>query len=128
VADGAGPPRKGPPQERRPPKGRPQALLIIGRILRQRVPLWLVLVGAVVVVIVLLTDLLAADRVDLGPAVDGAVNAELSLTVCNEVVDRRQFNPRTAELAAEDGLLGLGVEQVKVALARVDCGPEAPEG
>ena len=99
-----------------------------GRVLRQPVPLWLVLVGLAVVGVILLTDVLSKASVDLGPALDGAVDAKLSLTVCNEVVDRRQLNPRTAELAVEEGLRGLGVAVAEASLTRVDCGPEAPEG
>ncbi len=80
----------------------------------------------VVAGILLLGSLLSRDSVDLGPGIDGAVDAQLSLTVCNEVVDQRGFNPRTAEIDAERGLRDLGVKQAKVALARIDCGPDSP--
>ena len=103
-----------------------KASAVVTRLVKARVPLPLVLIGVVVAVILLLGSLLSRESVDLGPGVDGAVDAQLSLTVCNEVVDQRGFNPRTAEIDAERGLRDLGVKQVKVALARIDCGPDTP--
>ncbi len=109
-----------------PPGTKAKASAFVGRLLKIRIPLSLVLVGLVLIGAFLLASLLSRDPVDLGPSIDGAVDAQLSLTVCNEVVDQRGFNPRTAELDAESGLRDLGVKQAKVVLARIDCGPDAP--
>ncbi len=100
---------------------------IAARVLTFRLPLWLVLVALFVVAGLFLLMLLSQDEVDLGPGVDGAVEASVSLTLCNETVDRRGINPRTAELELQEGLEDAGAKQVSVEVNRVDCGPEAPQ-
>ncbi len=98
----------------------------IGRwLLSLRVPAWLALAVAVLVAALFTLLLVSEERVDLGSAVDGAVEASVSLTICNETVDRRQMNPRVAELAFEEGLEDLGVKQANVVVMRIDCGADA---
>ena len=70
--------------------------------------------------------LLSQEEVELGRGVDGAVDASVSLTICNETVDRRRINPRTAELELQEGLQEAGVRQANVRVTRVDCGADAP--
>lgn len=96
------------------------------RMLTVRLPLWSVLVMLFVVAGLFLALLLSQDEVDLGPGVDGAVEASVSLTLCNETVDRRGINPRTAELDLQEGLRDAGAKEASVTVNRVDCGPEAP--
>lgn len=97
------------------------------RLLALRIPVWtaLALLGLVGVLVGAL--LLSRDPVDLGPAVDGATEASISVTVCNETVDRRHINPRTAELDLEKGLEALGVQQAQATLTRIDCKPDDPQ-
>lgn len=96
------------------------------RVLGFRIPLWSALVAVGVVLAAFTVLLLARPRVDLGRAIDGAVGAEVALTICNETVDRRGINPRTAELDFQEGLEELGARDVKVTVTRMDCGPDAP--
>ncbi len=123
VADGAGEhdrdattghPR---PHHRSPTVGR--------RLLRLRMPVWL---GVLLVVLVAAgaVALFVSRSVSLGPGVDGAVEVDASLTVCNETVDRRRINPRTAELDFEEGLRELGAKEADVRITRIDCGRQAP--
>ncbi len=99
---------------------------IAGRVLTFRLPLWLVLAMLCAVAAVFLVVLLSQDEVELGPGVDGAVDASVSLTLCNETVDRRGINPRAAELELQEGLQEAGAKQVSVKVNRIDCGPDAP--
>ncbi len=96
------------------------------RVLTLRLPLWSVLVMLLVVTGLFLALLLSQDEVELGEGVDGAVEASVSLTLCNETVDRRGINPRTAELDLQEGLRDAGVQEASVTVNRIDCGPEAP--
>lgn len=68
------------------------------RLLTLKIPLAYVLLVAALVGAVFVVVLVAREPVDLGRAVDDAVEAAVWLTVCNETVDRREINPRTAEL------------------------------
>ncbi len=95
------------------------------RILRARMPVWLAALLVLGTVITFSVVLLTRDSVDLGPAVDGARDARVSLTICNEIVDRREINPRTAELDFENALNDLGARNTDVVIDRVDCGPSA---
>jgi hypothetical protein len=97
------------------------------RLLTLRVPVWSALAVLGLAGLVVAALLFARDPVDLGPAVDGAVEASVSLTICNETVDRRHINPRTAELDLEKGLEALGVRQAEATLTRIDCGPDGPQ-
>lgn len=96
------------------------------RLLTLQIPLSYVLLVAALVGAVFVVVLVAREPVDLGRAVDDAVEASVSLSVCNETVDRREINPRTAELDLQEGLEDLGVKQAKVTLTRLDCGPDGP--
>lgn len=95
------------------------------RLLRLRMPVWL---GILLVVLVAAgaLALFISESVSLGSGVDGAVEVNTSLTVCNETVDRRRINPRAAELDFEEGLRELGAKAADVRITRVDCGPQAP--
>ena len=96
------------------------------RMLTHRIPVWSALVLSALIAGSFLVLLLARDPVDLGRAVDDAVEASVSITVCNETVDRRDMNPRTAELDLQEGLEDAGIKQADVTVTRVDCGPDAP--
>lgn len=96
------------------------------RVFTFRVPVWLVLVMLFVVTGLFLALLFSQDEVDLGQGVDGAVEASVSLTLCNETVDRRGINPRTAELDMQEGLREAGVKEASVTVTRIECGAEAP--
>ncbi len=104
----------------------PGAASAARRVLTFRVPLWVVLVMLFVVAGLLLALVLSRDELDLGEGVDGAVEASVSLTLCNETVDRRGINPRTAELDFQEGLKDAGAKEASVTVTRIDCGPEAP--
>ncbi len=96
-----------------------------GWLLRARMPVWLAVALLMVVAVTFTVVMLTRDEVDLGPAVDGATNARVALTVCNEIVDSREINPRAAELRLERALTDLGARQADVVIDRIDCGPEA---
>lgn len=95
------------------------------RILRARMPVWVTALLVLATVVTFTVVLLTRDSVDLGPAVDGARDARVSLTICNEIVDRRDINPRTAELDFENALKDLGARNADAVVERVDCGPSA---
>lgn len=114
----------GPGGEQRPASAGPTEGLG-GRVLRARMPAWLAAVLVLATLITFSVVLLTRDSVDLGPAVDGARDARVSLTICNEIVDRREINPRTAELDFENALKDLGARSADVVIDRVDCGPSA---
>lgn len=95
------------------------------RLLRIRVPAWLAVL-LVVGVAVAAAALFVSRSVSLGRAVDGARDVQASLTICNETVDRRDINPRQAELDFENGLRELGAKEAKVRVDRIDCGEDAP--
>ncbi len=110
---------------RRRQRGSPESRSLGRRLLLRRMPVWL---GILLVVLVAAGAfaLFVSTSVSLGPAVDGAVDVNASLTVCNETVDRRGVNPRTAELDFEEGLKELGAKAADARITRVDCGPQAP--
>jgi xanthosine utilization system XapX-like protein len=117
-----GPPGNAGATEGFPETASPAAVVL--RLLALRIPVWLALAVVGLVGVFVAGLLLVRDPVDLGPAVDGATEASISLTVCNETVDRRHINPRTAELDLEEGLEELGVQQAEAMLTRIDCGPD----
>lgn len=101
-----------------------RALGALTRVARFRLPLWVTLVVVVAVVVVFSLLLRRSDSVDLGPAVPGARQVYLDLTICNETVDARGINPRQAE----KDLQALFEKQqhvadAKVRIERIDCGP-----
>ena len=95
------------------------------RLLRVRMPAWLA-VPLVVAVAAVAVAVFVSRSVSLGRAVDGARDVQASLTICNETVDRRQINPRQAELDFENGLRELGAKEANVRVERIDCGEQAP--
>ena len=99
------------------------------RVMSVRVPLWSALAMVIVVAGLFAVMLFSRDSVDLGEAVDGATEASVTLTICNETVDRRGINPRDAELEFQQGLEDLGANQADVKVNRIDCGADtdAPE-
>ena len=101
----------------------------VGRVLRARMPVWLAALLVLVTAIAFTIALVTRDTVDLGPAIDGATDARVSLTICNEIVDERDINPRAAELQFAEALRDLGARNVDVVIDRIDCGPSvtAPE-
>ncbi len=102
------------------------------RVLTTRVPVWVTILLVAAAATGFGIFLATRTSVDLGPALAGAREAKVSLTICNEIVDRRKMNPRAAELAFESGLRKAGVEEPDVDIARIDCGPavtaSAPPG
>jgi hypothetical protein len=98
------------------------------RVLTARVPLWALLLVVVVAVAVLAVVVATRSSVDLGAAVDGARNVQVSMTICNEIVDAREVNPREAELDFEAGLKSRGAREANVTVDRIDCGPETTVG
>lgn len=98
------------------------------RALTVRVPLWVLLVVLAVAAAVAAVVVATRPSVELGDAVDGARNVQVSVTICNQIVDARGINPREAELDFEAGLKDLGAQKVDVVVDRVDCGPETTPG
>ena len=101
--------------------------LVLGlgrRLLRIRMPVWLALL-LVVAVAAAAAAVFVSRSVNLGRAVDGAMDVQASVTICNETVDRRDINPRQAELDFENGLRELGAEAAKLRVDRIDCGESA---
>lgn len=96
------------------------------KVLGARVPVLSALAALVLVAVLFTVVLLTREDVDLGGAVDGAVEASVTLTICNETVDRRGINPRTAELDFQEGLEDLGVRNANVTVNRINCGPDSP--
>ncbi|MDP8992874.1 MAG: hypothetical protein M3N31_07490 [Actinomycetota bacterium] len=96
------------------------------RFLRMRMPVWLALTLLVAVAGAFAALLVAQQPADLGPAARGALDAQVSVTMCNEKVDQGEINPRTAELDFEEGLKELGTRTAKVRVSRIDC-PDAPK-
>lgn len=93
------------------------------RLLSARVPLW-TLLFAVAVVVVALGVVVVMQRLNatsLGPAVAGAQNVEVRLVICNAEVDRREINPRAAELNLQDTLTDHGADRAQVRIERIDC-------
>lgn len=88
-------------------------------------PAWLAVL-LVVAVAAVAVAVFVSRSVSLGRAVDGARDVQASLTICNETVDRRQINPRQAELDFENGLRELGAKEANVRVERIDCGEQAP--
>jgi len=93
------------------------------RVLTTRVPAWVTIVLVAAAAAGFGIVVATRTSVDLGPALNDAREATVSLTICNEIVDRRKINPRAAELAFESGLRQAGVEEPDVAIERIDCGP-----
>ena len=96
------------------------------RFLTLRIPVWLALVLLVAVAGAFAALLVARQPADLGPAARDALDAQVSITMCNETVDQGDINPRTAELDFENGLKELGTRTAKVRVSRIDC-PDAPK-
>ncbi len=123
MADGSGEHDRFATPAHHRPRQRPHGLG--RRLLRLRMPVWLGLL-LIVMVAAGAVALFVSRSVSLGPGVDGAVEVDASLTVCNETVDRRNINPRTAELDFEEGLRELGAKAADARITRIDCGPQAP--
>lgn len=96
---------------------------VVGRLLRRRVPVWLLL-AAVAAVAAALAAALVLERqssVELGPAVGTAERVVVQMTLCNGDVDRLDLNPRRAELDLEDVLREEGAAAADVRVERRDC-------
>ena len=88
---------------------------------RVRVPLWATMAIAAGVMLLFLFLLAGRSTVDVGPAVNGAENVDVAITICNHIVDERRINPRQAELDFEKALKDLGAKRSKATVSRLDC-------
>src|SRR2546421_2403793 len=94
-------------------------------LVRVRTPLWLTLALVLAVAVIFLFLLAGKSSVSVGPAVKGAQNVDVTVTICNEVIDQNKVDPRRAELDFEKALTNLGAERAHVRVTRLDC-PGAP--
>lgn len=83
---------------------------LLTALLQRRLPLWATLLLLVAVAVVFGALLVSRQSVDLGPAVDGATRADVSLTICNEIVDsaRSTLAPRSSSSKKHSGTSGRG--------------------
>ena len=89
-------------------------------VLGTRVPLWSLLLVAVVAAVVGIATYVLRDVPDLG-AVGHSERVDMTLHLCNAEVDAHRINPRAAELDLESELRAHGAKAANVRVERRDC-------